>query len=340
MNTSAPVPNPSVPGLASAPGPTSAQGAAPIPSPTPAPGPAPKRSRLVLLVAVLLAVVVAVIAVGKAGSNGLGGLATDRFPDEPGLGVELDSAYPAAESGEALIFEDQLMSQSWQPGVLPDRDVIVNGSMSIVVADPDAAAAQVQAMVAAREGRIDSWSEHSWADEPRTVNLTIRVPTNALDELVASLRELGETVSLNLSSEDVTLERTDLQARITALETSIETLRAIQARAENVTDLITAETEIGYRQMDLDSMTAQLAFLTDQVDLSTLSLELHPVSLTPESGGFFDALKRGWDSLVTTATAGLYGFAELIPWLVVLGLLSIVVLFPIRLAWRRRTKGR
>jgi hypothetical protein len=317
-----------------------APGSTPNPNSTPRLSQAPRRSRLVLLVAILLTAVLAVLAVGRSSSANLGGLAADRFvPNEPGLGIEFDS-YPAAEPGSGPILEDQLMAQSWQAEVLPDRDVIVNGSMSIVVSDPDAAAAEVQAMVADHEGRIDAWSEHSWADEPRTVSLTIRVPAAALDELIASLRQLGETVSLTMSSEDVTLERTDLQARITALETSIETLRAIQARAETVTDLIAVETEISNRQMDLDSMTAQLSLLTDQVDLSTLFLELRPVSLTPESGGFLEALKRGWDSLIAAATAGLYGFAELIPWLGVFAALGTVAVFVIRLIWRRRSQNR
>ena len=229
-----------------------------------------------------------------------------------------------AESGPVAVREDARAVDADQAG----RDVITTGSMTIVVDDARAAADQVTRIVEGDGGRVDARSEQAGGDgtEPGAW-LTVRIPSAGLTATLERLEALGETRDLTISAQDVTRETRDLDARITALQTSVDRLLALMAGATTSADLLAAEEALSERQADLEALKAERAGLADQVDLATLQVQLVTASSPSlEPGGFLGGLATGWDALVSFASALLVALGVALPWLLLLAVLGALFL--------------
>jgi hypothetical protein len=219
-----------------------------------------------------------------------------------------------------------------------DRQVVVTGSMTLVVGDPVAAADEVAAVVEDAGGRVDSRSQSS-GDEtsPPVAYVTVRVPAEDLEATIERLSGLGDVEDLDLSREDVTLQVTDLDARIEALQVSVDRLEGLMADATSTADLLAAESALTQRQAELDSLTAQRAHLAEQVELSTIAITLLPETAVaaPRPGGFLGGVQRGWNALVTAFNAVVVVLGVLLPWAVLAAAVVGVVLL-VRRALPRR----
>lgn len=109
-------------------------------------------------------------------------------------------------------------------------------------------------------------------------------------------------------------------------------------QAETTSDLIAIESALSDRQAELDSLTSQREYLSDQTLFATISVNLFTsADATPtDPEGFVDGLLRGLASIVAFF-AGLVVWAGiLLPWV---GLLAVVttLLFVIRALRRRKS---
>ncbi|QGU04677.1 DUF4349 domain-containing protein [Corynebacterium comes] len=214
-------------------------------------------------------------------------------------------------------------------------EVITTGSATVQTGDPAAAATNFATMVRDQGGRIASSETITRSDQLQAV-VTARVPAEKYQTVVGSLADHGEVVAQSTQSTDVGQERVDLEARRQALQTSIDRLRELMSNAGSVEDLLAAENTLTQRQADLDSLTAQLDYLADQVALSTLT-----VTFTADDDGYRppNAFERAWAAFVHSLESVLIVFMGLLPWLLILAASAAVVL-PVVRRRRRRTRSR
>ena len=219
------------------------------------------------------------------------------------------------------------------------RDVITTGSVSITVRNPIQAAHDAVTITEQADGRIDNRTENPGTDsQPPRASLTLRIPSSALDHTLAELKKLGRVTSVSLSSADVTQQTVDLDARITALRTSVDRLLGLMSKATTTADLIAIESALSQRQSELEGLSSQRTFLSDQIEYSTISLDLTAEGvLAPGSPtDFWGAIAAGWAALVTTAGGVLVALGYLLPWLIVIGAIAVIVLLSVRGVQRRR----
>jgi len=222
---------------------------------------------------------------------------------------------------------------------LEDRDVVTTGSVSITVKDPLEAAEDAVTITQQAGGRIDSRTENPSIDgQPASANLVLRIPADKLDQAVALLKKLGTVNKFSLNAADITQQTRDLDARITSLQTSVDRLLALMTTATDTTDLIAIEGALAQRQTELEGLQSQRAYLADQVDYSTISVDLHAVGTVPppEPDNFWDGLLVGWNALVSALGGALVAIGFLLPWLGVLGVIGAVVLLIVWLSTRKR----
>ncbi len=223
----------------------------------------------------------------------------------------------------------------------PDRQVVTTGSASLSVDNPAQAAQQVSELVEAAGGRVDERNEQSGTGksglEGASAGLVVRVPADALTDLLADLKDLGDVANVSVSHSDVTGTAVDLDARISALQTSVARLQALMNNAATTQALLDAEQALSDRQEELESLQSQRALLADQVDLSTLSVHLTTPGVAPAGGpdGFLDGLATGWRALVTAVKAIVIVLGVLLPWLGLAAVITAVVLMIIRMTRRR-----
>lgn len=224
------------------------------------------------------------------------------------------------------------------------RDIVKTATMTVTVADPGdpvTAADKAAGVAADAGGRVDSRTEYGGSEtDPARVALMLRVPADKLDGVIEHLKGLGTVDALDVRAEDVTSQRVDLDARIKALQTSVDRLLAIMRDARDPSALIEAENALSQRQADLDSLRAQRAALGDQIALSSITVDL----VAPAPGGpaprqyqgFFGQVERGWDALVDTGTQMFLLVGLMLPWVGAALVLLAVVYAVIRVARLRR----
>jgi hypothetical protein len=222
---------------------------------------------------------------------------------------------------------------------LADRSVITTGWVSITVDDPVAKAEEAADLAEQAGGRVDNRTETPGTDsQPPSASLTLRVPSDELDEFVDALRELGTVNSVSMNASDVTQQRQDLDARIDALTASVERLRELLATATTIADLIAIESELTTRQAELDSLTQQRDWLVDQVDFSTVTVDLvtEEVAPDPRPDDFWSGIVAGWNALLAFANWLGVAVGVMLPWLGVALVAGAMIVAIVVLATRGR----
>lgn len=223
---------------------------------------------------------------------------------------------PAAPKGAAPVpgaaAQPPLPTDAPDPGAT-NRQVVTTGSVNLTAADPARAAKDLVAAVEKAGGRIDDRSESGTGDD-KSALLTVRLPSDRVNDTVATMSTLGEVDSVQLKHEDVTSTVVDLDARIRATQLSVDRLTAILAQADTSDKVIQAEGALTTRQRELESLQSRRNALGEQVSLSTLTVSIDAEK--PEHrGGFVGGLQDGWNALTAAGGWLLTAGGALVPWL-------------------------
>lgn len=233
-----------------------------------------------------------------------------------GMAMDGDFAGERAESGagnSAVPPAAQTGAPEGAPGAQPiadvlGRQVIRNGSVELTVESVDEAFEEVRGVVDQAGGYLAS-STFSGRDESQRARMTVRVPAEKFDQVIADLRNMAlEVESVSTSSQDVTEEFTDLEA-------SLRNLRAVEAQyltllgeAGNIGEILEVQDRLNGVRYELERVQGRLNLLENQTSLATLEIGLYPESsafATEPSSGFGAEVREAWESsLDFIATAG------------------------------------
>jgi hypothetical protein len=220
-----------------------------------------------------------------------------------------------------------------------DRQVISTGWATITADEPISAADDAVRIVESAGGRVDGRSEQAPVDGALgQVTLTLRIPSSTFTATLDELKELGRDISVETSTNDVTTQTQDLDARIAVLNTSVDRLLGLLASAATTSELIEVETALSARQGELDSLQTQRRYLTDQVTMATLTLTLMSEAEAPAQvpDTFWDSLMAGLAAFAGFFTAAFLGLGYAVPWLLLFG--ALIGAFVIVRRRRRRAQ--
>jgi hypothetical protein len=272
-----------------------------------------------------LLVVIAGAMLLLAGCGGSSGSSTEApVPGVAADGQAVEGGAPAA-AGE-LSAPDAISPGSTSSAI--DRQVVRTGYVAMRVDDVTKSAFQVHALVKKRNGLIASEDTQGNGDATYA-NITAQVPADALDDFIADVTALGTVDSINVTAQDVTTQVVDLDARIKALQTSVDRMSQLLAQASRIEDLLAIETQLSQRQAELDSLKAQRTALGDAVAMSTLTVSLSPQTTVTEvdAPGFLSGLESGWAALVSVVMVAITAVGFLLPFLMILAVVAIPVAF-------------
>lgn len=222
------------------------------------------------------------------------------------------------------------------------RDVIVEMHVTVSSDDIPRSVATVSARAAALGGgvassNVDYGNQASGGDDLGYAVLVVKVPPEAIDDLIVGIERTGTILGIEQSAQDVTEQLVDLDVRIANARESVVHVREFMDRAEDLTDLVTLEAELTRRQTELEQLEAQQRNLSERVAFSTVTVEILPTASVPEpvddDDSLGDALRRGWDGFTAAAFGVVYVLAVLLPFLAVAAVAGLVVLLVVR---RRR----
>lgn len=219
------------------------------------------------------------------------------------------------------------------------RSIIYRGNVSVRVENVAAAAGRATG-IATTAGGFVSGDNRSSGDGADTATMELRVPADKFGGVVDQLAKLGTEEGRQISTEDVTEQTVDLDARITVQQARVDSGRKLLAQAKSLNDLVMLEREVATRESDLASLQAKKRRLADLTALSTISVTL----LDPEAeavaedgpGGFLGGLGAGWDALLASLRVLLTVLGALLPWLLAFGLPAWAILYAVRRYKRTR----
>lgn len=153
---------------------------------------------------------------------------------------------------------------------------------------------QVRDIVVAQQGDVLSLTDQG--DRQRRISFTLRVPQDRLDATLDSLTEIGEVRSRSISTEDVSNQLVDIQARLSNAKKSEAALQEIMSRSGEISDVLEVSRELSTVRQSIEQMAAQQKNLTTQVRYSTITLSLQSaIALSPNKPAFSTQLASSWE---------------------------------------------
>lgn len=164
-----------------------------------------------------------------------------------------------------------------------DRKIIKNMSVSMESREYDKALTGVLAMITELGGYVESSSEdgNSLYREPnvsrRYAHITARVPADKLGAAPGKLSEIGNIISKQEDSSDITDVYYDVAARLKSLNIQEERYLELLKKADKMEDIISLENALTNVRYEIESLTTQQRRYDQQVSYSSLTIELQEV---------------------------------------------------------------
>jgi hypothetical protein len=168
--------------------------------------------------------------------------------------------------------------------------------------------------------------------------LTMRIPEDRFDDALNRVDGLGERLSLNVSSQDVTEEYVDLEGRLRYWRTQEEFYQRLMNEATEIEDLVTIQTRMQDVLLNIEQIEGRLRYLDSRTSFSTLTVGLTEVPGTtpidePDDPGILEsAIDQAGEVLLATIGGLIVGAAFVFP-------IALLVLVGFGL-WRAVTAAR
>lgn len=274
--------------------------------------------------------------------------------EEASLAISAEPGMPAGGAvgeyadGEPVPLEDYLANAVQAQ---ERRVIIYTGNISLVVKNTEEAAAAITT-IAEEQGGFVAGSNLYQSGEAGVMrgSITLRVPAERYQDTLDRLRDLALRVEReNSSTQDVTEEFTDLQARKTNLEVTESALQQLleeRQRIGSTSDILEVHRELTNIRGQIEQIEGRLRYLANQSALSTITIELTPDVL------YQPITVAGWQpqgvarEALQALIVALQALANIAIWLVIFVLpLLVVLLIPvaamvwiIRWWWKRGRK--
>ncbi|AXG10484.1 DUF4349 domain-containing protein [Haloplanus rubicundus] len=230
------------------------------------------RSRSITVVLVLLVLLAG--CGGSAGSAQGGGGDAATVAE---ANVEAERAADGGDAGAQGDGGDGGTSGQTDGSLAAGRSIIRTGEVQLRVENFEAARANLTAAVEARGGyvsdstqRVHDSGEESWTSG----RVVLRVPAENFSGTMTAVESEGRVVESSTSTQDVTEQVVDLQARLENLRAERERLRELYQRANDTEDVLAVERRLSEVQTEIERTEARLQSLERRVAYSTITVEM------------------------------------------------------------------
>lgn len=172
-------------------------------------------------------------------------------------------------------------------------------SLTISVESVEESFEQVRAIIAAQQG--DVLSMEDGGDRQRRIDSQLRVPQQNLDQTLDAFSEIGTIRNRSITTEDVSSQLVDLEARLSNARKQEEVLKEIMSRSGEIADVLEVSRELSSVRGTIEQMAATQKNLQTQVRYSTISLSLSSTVVLPsEKPAFARQLANSWEAATSS----------------------------------------
>lgn len=243
-----------------------------------------------------------------------------------------------AGNGQTSLDADALTPQD-------SRKIVYNATLWLETKQYDQASADLSEAARQAGGYIQN-SEMSGSAEKgnRSAYYTLRVPSEHYSEFLNAAAQAANLTRRSESTQDVTADYVDLEARLSSLEQQRQRLDELAAQAESLEDLLAIENQRTQVQYQIESYTGQMNVLKDQIAYSTVEIYLDEVTeLTPQSPNFASrvaaAFRGSWSGFGNAVQSFVIGLIYLLPFLLCVAVVVVAIILVARRSAKRRSKS-
>ena len=259
-----------------------------------------------------------------------------------------DMAMNGSDMREPGLYEEFESGGTVADGQLADQKLITTVDVSAETEDLDALMAELNGHIAALGGYVEyqntyfgsAYSHYRY----RSASMTVRIPAEKLADFLLQVEGASNVVSKQQSQENVTLQYVDTESRMNALQAEHDRLVELMNQAGSLSDLLEIEKRLTEVLYELESTTAQLRSLDNQVSYATVELNISEVTeyTETEEQNIWQRIGSGFTDNIRSIGEGLVNFFVWLvtysPQLLIIGGIGFLVYKLIRRAIRRRKK--
>jgi hypothetical protein len=318
----------------------------------------------VLFIILAVVAVFVIIGVSMAGMASQRSATTDFYNVGPSFGMgggggapevsvapamELPAAEPSYDSATDLAKSEEAYNSV--TGQTQERMVIENADLAIVVTDPKTRMAEISKLANDMGGYVVSSNLYetytNMGKEVPEASVTIRVPSEKLDEVLASIKEGAVDVQYeNRSGQDVTNVYVDLQSQLKAKQAAEQQLLKILDKAETAEDVLAIYLQLESIQTQIEQLKGQIKYYEESAALSSVSVRLiaeestQPIEIGPwtPQGAAKDAVEDLIRFMQNFAEFLIYFVISVLPSLILIAIPLYLVYLAGRAIFRRFRK--
>lgn len=259
-------------------------------------------------------------------------------------GEAYDNYAEMAAYDEEYVENSGVNTSTTENGATSNRKLIRTASLDVETKQYDEMLVNLENKVKALGGYIENMNNYNgsiYADrQSRSTNITARIPAAKLDEFIGAVGEVANITRRNESVQDVTLSYVDMDSHKKMLMEEEGRLLEFLDKAETIDEIITIEERLTTVKYQLESMESQLRTYDNQIDYSTVNINISEVidyteipdpepELTPlqrMGKGFMNSLR----SVGIAIREFFINFVIAIPYLLVIAIIGLIVFAIIR----------
>jgi hypothetical protein len=228
-----------------------------------------------------------------------------------------------------------------------DAKIIRTGTMALEVSDLNAALRTARDGIVGLGGYVGASTTSNQQDQP-SATITYRVPSAKWESAIDLLHGLGglttKVVTEHTEAVEVTGQVVDLEATIANLEASEIALQGIAEKATKISDVLEVEAQLTSTRGQIQTLEAQLKDLNDRSSYAAMTVDYNVPVVAVQ------VASKGWDPAAVVdeaaatmvsvlqglGTAGIWFLIVWLPILLVVGALTLVVIWIARRLGSRR----
>ena len=227
-----------------------------------------------------------------------------------------------------------------KPTLTTDRKTIKNAEVYIDTKNYSTFTTAFSQKVQQLQGYIEYSTENNRYDNLKFSAQTVRIPAENLEKFIGELEILGTVTSKTFGSKDITDSYIDIESRLNAVKTEEQTLLNLLKKADKLSDVLEIQQRLSSVRADIESMEAQLKNYDNQIEYSTVTVNITEVEREAEiNDSFFGRVKERFleslyglgDFFEETAISILGG----LPYILTVGIVAGIVIIIIKKVKKR-----
>lgn len=163
---------------------------------------------------------------------------------------------------------------STQPAQVKPQ-LIKTATMRLTVREIDSAIADLRNILKQQNGDIHNFNDfRGEVNARRRVDFELKVPQENLDKTLEAVGKLGNVINTQVSSQDVTDQIVDTDARLKNLRKQEEMTQKLMERSGSLKDVLAVSNQLSQVREQIERLDAQVKRLRGQVAFSTINLQM------------------------------------------------------------------